>query len=321
MENNFISILMPVYNDELHIGESIDSILRQTFKQFELLIIDDGSTDGTANIISKYSDERIKFFQRIHSGLISQLNFGLSVSNGDFIARMDSDDISLPEKLMMQYEYLNANSNIDIVGTCFYFINEKGENLLLKINPEYHKDIEFMMPMIDCLLHSTMLIRKKTLIDAGGYKDGYLHAEDDELFLRLLSNNYKFHNLQKPLYKYRISERNSEYYNRHKENSYKCSLIYLNNFYKNKNSGKEKGYFYFRRALLEYYKGSISIARKYFLKSFFYIPDKFFKILRYLIFTFLGHNIFNYLRRKNITKALNHFFINKFKIDTHNIKK
>jgi glycosyltransferase involved in cell wall biosynthesis len=312
---------MPVYNDAVHINEAIDSILNQTFKQFELLIIDDGSTDSTLNIISKYSDERIKLFIRSHAGLISQLNFGLSVSNGDLIARMDSDDIAMPEKLTKQFEYLSANFDIDIVGTGFYFINEKGANLLLKKYPEHHEDIEFMMPMIDCLLHSTMLARKKSLIEVGGYYEGYLHAEDDELFLRLLVNNNKFHNLQEPLYKYRISGRNSEYYNKHKENSYKCSLIYLNNFYKNKNFGKDKGYFYFRRALLEYYKGSISNARKYLLKSFFYIPDKFFKILRYLIFTFLGHDILNNLRRKNVTQAINHFLINKLNIDTYNIKK
>ena len=103
MKDKLISIIMPVKNADKYICDSVSSILSQTYKNFELIIIDDGSTDNTLSLIDSFNDNRIKFFKRENSGLIAQLNFGLQKSTGELIARMDADDIALSDKLQKTF--------------------------------------------------------------------------------------------------------------------------------------------------------------------------------------------------------------------------
>ena len=124
LNNKLISIILPVYNCEKFIKESISSILLQTHKNFELLIINDGSTDSTEAIASSFKDKRIIIHNTDHSGLINALNFGINKAKGDFIARMDADDISHPNRLRLQLENI-INNNSDICGCSFFTINEK----------------------------------------------------------------------------------------------------------------------------------------------------------------------------------------------------
>lgn len=305
---------MPVKNEEKFIFNSIKSVLEQTYKNFEFLIIDDGSTDKTVEIAESAKDDRIKIYKRNNEGLINQLNYGLNLAKGEFIARMDADDIISPEKLEIQIKFLLDNKNIHLVGTNFYFIDEKNEILMEKKLPEQHKDIEFMMPFIDSVLHSTILTYKKVLVDSGGYNKEYICAEDDELFLRLLSLGYKMYNIQKPLYKYRLVERPFDYYETQKVNYYKCGKKYLENFYKEKS-----GEYYLRLGLLEYYRGSIKFARYNLLKCLKFKNIKKKYLFRYLPITFLGDRILNFLRRKKVTAKVNSFVNRKFKFDTYHI--
>lgn len=314
MSENLISIIMPVKNAEKFIRDSVQSILAQTYKNFEFIIIDDGSTDNTREIIESIKDERIKFYKNESAGLIEQLNFGLNKSNGEFVARMDADDTVSPEKLEMQINYLLNNKDIHLVGTNFVFMNENGKSLMTKNLPEEHEDIEFMMPFIDSVLHSSILTYKKVLHDSGGYDKEYFSAEDDELFLRLLSLGYKMHNIQKTLYKYRLVERPYEYYEMQKTNYYKCGIKYLEKHYPEK-----KGEYYLRMGLLEYYRGSIKKSREYLLKTLKYKDIKRKYLLRYLPVTFLGGKIVNFLRKKKITSKFNSYFNKKFNYDTYNI--
>lgn len=315
MSENLISIIMPVKDAEPYIRDSVESILSQTYDNLEFVIIDDGSTDNTLNIIESYKDDRIKLYKRESLGLIEQLNFGIKESSGNFIARMDADDIVNPDKLKLQIDFLKQNMGIQLVGTNFEFIDEKGNSLMQKTLPEKHEDIEFMMPFIDSVLHSSILTYKNILVESGGYDKEYTSAEDDELFLRLLSRGYRMHNIQLPLYKYRLVERPYEHYELQKINYYKCGLKYLENFYKEKN-----GEYYLRLGLLEYYRGSIKSARKNLLMCLKYRGIKKRFILRYLPLTFLGSSIVNYLRKKKITSRINSYFNNNFKMDTYNIK-
>ncbi|MCX6163630.1 MAG: glycosyltransferase [Ignavibacteriae bacterium] len=315
MLENLISIIMPVKNEEKYVFDSIQSVLSQTYENFELIIIDDGSTDKTIELIESIKDQRIRLFKKENSGLIDQLNFGLNEAKGEFIARMDADDLVSPDKLEMQIKYLMNNMDIHLVGTNFYFIDEKGEIIMQKILPENHKDIEFMMPFIDSVLHSSILTYKKVLIDSGGYDKEYFCAEDDELFLRLLSLGYKMYNIQKPLYKYRIVDRPYGYYETQKSNYYKCGIKYLENQYKEKN-----GEYYLRLGLLEYYRGSIKKSRLNLLKCLKYKNIKKKYLFRYLPMTFLGNKIVNYLRKKKITSKVNLYVSTKFKFDTYQIE-
>ena len=118
MNKPIISVVMPVFNEEKFIAAAIKSILDQTFKDFEFLIIDDGSTDKTAEIVENFKaqDKRIILVKKKKSGLIACLKEGISLSRGNFIARMDADDIAFPYRLSKQFDYLLKNSNIDLVG-------------------------------------------------------------------------------------------------------------------------------------------------------------------------------------------------------------
>ncbi|MBI5403124.1 MAG: glycosyltransferase [Ignavibacteriae bacterium] len=314
MTGKLISIIMPVKDAEAYIKDSVESILSQKYGGFELLIIDDGSGDRTAEISESYKDERIKLYRRENLGLIEQLNFGLSESRGEYIARMDADDIAYPEKLLQQIDFLEKNKDIHLVGTNFEFINETGKTLMQKKLPEFHDDIEFMMPFIDSVLHSSILTYKKVLVDSGGYDRNYSSVEDDELFLRLLTFGYKMHNIQKTLYKYRLIERPFEHYENQNVNFYRCGIKYLENSCKEKN-----GEYYLRLGLLEYYRGSIKSARINLLKCLKFKGIKKRMLFRYLPVTFLGSSIVNYLKKKKITSKINSFFNNKFKVDTYGI--
>jgi glycosyltransferase involved in cell wall biosynthesis len=314
MSDNLISILMPVKNTEKYIYDSVQSILSQTYKNFELIIIDDGSTDKTVEIIEGIKGERIKLYKRESKGLIEQLNFGLQEANGEFIARMDADDIAFPDKLQLQIDFLLQNTDIQVVGTNFCFIDENDKILMIKKLPEHHRDIEFMMPIIDSVLHSSILTYKNVLFDSGKYSNEYRYAEDIELFLRLISQGYKMYNLQKPLYKYRITDKPQGYYETQKLNHYKSGLKYLDNFYKEKN-----GSYYLRIGLLEYYRGSIKMAKENLLKCFKYKDVKKKYVLRYLPITYLGERVVNFLRKKKISSKINALIKNNFNYDTYNI--
>lgn len=315
MTRKLISIIMPVKDAEAYIKDSVESILSQSYGDFELLIIDDGSADRTAEIAESYKDKRIQLYKRENLGLVEQLNYGLSKSKGDYIARMDADDIALPEKLQLQIDFLEKNKDIHIAGTNFEFIDAKGKTIMFKKLPEFHNDIEFMMPFIDSVLHSSILTYKKVLVDSGGYDRNFSSVEDDELFLRLLTLGYKMHNIQKTLYRYRLIERPYGHYEMQNAKYYGCGIDYLENRYKEKN-----GEYYLRLGLLEYYRGSIKSARINLLNCLKYKEIKKRVVFRYLPVTFLGTGIVNYLRRKKITSKINSFFNNKFRVDTYGIE-
>ena len=318
--DNLISILMPVFRAERYIEHAIYSILNQTYKNFELIIIYERQNDPTLKLIDKYNDVRIKkhFFQKTQRGISEQLNYGIGIAKGNIIARMDADDIAMPDKIQKQLDYLTTNTEIGIIGTNAYFINENGEIIFEKKFPQYHKSIEFMMPVINSILHPSILVYKKIIRDAGWYVSPT--AEDHDLYLRLLLNGIKFYNIQEPLLKYRIIEKDNEFYEFQTKYFYDSSEIYLKKYYENKNSRHYKGEFILRIGLLEYYWGSINKSRNYLFKSFFLIPSRTLIIFRYFIFTLLGNSLFKYIRKKKIPQSINSFFINKLGLDSYNIK-
>ena len=197
-----ISVIMPVYNGERFLRESIDSILNQTFTDFEFIIINDGSTDGTLDIIHSYADQRIRLVNNeTNLGIVACLNHGIELAQGEFIARMDADDISLPERFEKQIIYMNENPDVGVLGGNIieFDINRKKEKITSL--PIGDISIRWMMCFENPLRHPTIMMRKKLLNSVGRYKD-FKASEDYDLWQRI-STVTKLANLNEVLLLYR----------------------------------------------------------------------------------------------------------------------
>lgn len=196
-----ISVILPVYNCELYIKETIDSVLNQTFSDFELLIIDDCSTDKTVSIIKEYSDERICLIEKeTNSGYTDSLNFGISIANGEYIARMDGDDICLPERFAKQVAFLDKNSTIILCGTAIKFIGSSSGNLFY---PQTNEEIKIcLFSFLPTFAHPTVM-GKKEIFKKYNYNKNFEPAEDYELWTRFVQEG-EAANLNEILLEYRV---------------------------------------------------------------------------------------------------------------------
>ncbi|MCL6604857.1 MAG: glycosyltransferase [Paenibacillus sp.] len=177
-----ISVIMPVYNMAPYIEESICSILTQTYSDFELLIIDDGSTDGTLDIIKKFDDSRIKLIcHSINLGLIETLNQGIDLSTGEYIARMDGDDIALPHRFERQVAYMDTHPHCGVCGSQVRYLGIDG----VTTKPLTHEEIKCWQLFHCTIVHPTVMIRKSVLENHGIRYLYYYHAEDYEIWNRL----------------------------------------------------------------------------------------------------------------------------------------
>lgn len=202
-----VSVILPVRDGEAYVQAALESILTQTFKDFEVLIIDDCSRDGTAEILRSYQDSRIQILRNTQPlGLSKSLNFGISQAAGRYIARMDHDDVSLPRRLQMQVEYLEHNPTIDLVGT---WARTKGLSPEQSWRyPSSHDDICSEMLFNSTLVHSSVMWRMTKFNELGlRYSEDVDRAQDYELWARAAAKGVKFANLAQILLKYRIHDR------------------------------------------------------------------------------------------------------------------
>ncbi len=317
-ENNseLISVIMPFYNAGEFLDSAIESILNQSYKKLEFIIINDGSTDGSDKIIGTYTNPRIKYFSSVHKGIVAQLNFGIEKSKGKFIARMDADDVSQPERLQVEYDFLKANPNISAVGSSYYRIDENGNRLYKKRQLTSHKECKFIAPINSPLLHPTLLTYKKVLNDLGGYSENYNGIEDYDLFNRMINAGYEVSNVDKLLFSYRLKK---SHINSTEEQKQQSSIYsYGRELLKSNIKENKKNYeSYFQLAVLEYYLGKISLSRKHLFKTLKLKPSLISKVLRYLPLTLLGERVVNYLRRKKILYNISMFLKSKLFIDTN----
>lgn len=183
-----ISVLMPVYNCDEYAQAAVDSILNQTFQDFEFIIIDDGSNDRTAEIVKAAAtrDPRIKVISRENRGIVPSLNEALEVATGELIARMDGDDISLPDRFRRQVDYLRKHPDCGLVGTQIMFMDPDGRPIAPMPNPVDHEGIvQTMLEGNESVSHPTVLFRAGVARSIGGYSNQYKHAEDIDFFLRM----------------------------------------------------------------------------------------------------------------------------------------
>jgi glycosyltransferase involved in cell wall biosynthesis len=178
-----VSIVMPVYNGEEFLKSAIESILKQTFIAFELIIINDGSTDDSEVIIQSFSDERIRYINHVKDrGLVAALNTGISVAIGKYIARMDADDICLPNRIAAQFEFMEQYPNVVLLGTQLQVLGGG------KISHMYCESDELKASLLigASFAHPTVMLRKSTIVENNlKYEEAYLHAEDYSLWSQI----------------------------------------------------------------------------------------------------------------------------------------
>lgn len=202
---------MAVYNNESYLKKAIESVLSQSFKNFEFLIVNDASTDNSFNIIESFAknDKRIKVINNIKKiGLTKSLNRALRQAQGEYIARMDGDDICFPERLARQFTFMEKNQNIGFCGTAPILIDKNDKKIGKKIHPVKNKDIRRVVLSYCPFIHSTLMFRRQILEKVGLYNEAFIFAQDYELILRLMSK-YKAANLKEPLLYYRVGEEKS----------------------------------------------------------------------------------------------------------------
>lgn len=188
MNTPLVSVVMPIHNASRYLGAALDSILAQTFTDFEIIVVDDGSTDGSSDILVEAArrDTRIVIRRQQNGGVTKALNAGLKAAQGAFIARMDADDIALPNRFERQVAYLAANPACVAVGGQVILLDQDDRVLRQMPVPPDHVAIDnLFMSSVSAIWHPTVMIRASAIRDVGGYREAYASAEDVDFFLRL----------------------------------------------------------------------------------------------------------------------------------------
>jgi len=201
-----LSVIMSVYNAQNYLKDSIESILNQTYKNFEFIIINDGSSDNSLEIIEEYAkqDSRIKVINQKNKGLPFSLNRGIEMSSGEYIVRMDADDISLPYRFEKQLDFMQKNPEIGICGSSIIAFGEVKEAI-----KKFYKDDKMLKSELlfsTCFAHPTVFMRSSLFKEFNiKYNEEFVNSQDYELFSKMAKIT-KFANIQEPLLKYRVSK-------------------------------------------------------------------------------------------------------------------
>lgn len=200
-----ISVLMPVFNGEQFVREAIESVLAQTYTNFEFIIINDGSTDGTEAILREYAakDSRILLTHQENMGLTKSLNKGLRMARGRFIARQDADDISAPERLEVM---LSNIKEADLAASLYTLLIEGKRSVpracyILRFAPTFL--LNFILPRVNLLIHGTYFFRRNEILKIGGYREKFQYSQDYDLYLRV-RERYETKIVPRSLYQFRI---------------------------------------------------------------------------------------------------------------------
>jgi len=204
-----ISVILPVYNGEPYLRDAIDSILNQTMTEFELIIINDGSSDASARTAKSFNDERIVYLEQENKGLNPTLNIGIAMAQAPLIARMDQDDIAMPERFSVQLSWIKAHPDVSVLGSAVSFIDEAGEPTGRQDTPGGDNSAvvkNLLNPRKGiALAHPTVIMRKDVLLKAGGYNERFLNGDEMHLWLRI-SEISKLHILEEVLLSYRLHQ-------------------------------------------------------------------------------------------------------------------
>lgn len=215
-----ISVVMSAYNAEKYLSEAMDSILSQSYGDLELIVIDDRSTDRTGQILKEYAarDSRVVVLENQQNmGLTKSLNKGLAIAKGEYIARMDADDISVPDRFAKQVAFLDDHPDYTFVSCIGRYIDEHGNKEQLRPFPETNEQIYAMMPKVDAVMHPGVMFRREDIAAIGNYCEDFRVVQDYDLWFRGMAAGYKFYNIQEPL----VLFRRNDSYNTRKSRAYR----------------------------------------------------------------------------------------------------
>lgn len=194
---------MGVYNGAAHVAEAIASILTQTYGDFEFIIVNDGSTDETRTILERFDDPRIKLFHEENAGLTNSLNKAIGRSTGRYIARIDADEVAVPERLCKQVSFLEANPDTALVGSYCCNSDEIDGHESTVVVPVEHENIVRRLRFVNTFVHGSVMIRRSSLDCIGWYDEHFKYVQDWELWARIASR-FRVHNLPEVLLRRRI---------------------------------------------------------------------------------------------------------------------
>jgi glycosyltransferase involved in cell wall biosynthesis len=294
-----ITVLMPAYNSAKYIKYSIKSILDQTFKDFEFLIIDDGSTDNTEEVVSSFKDSRIVYKKTEHKGTSAALNSGVSSAAGNWIARIDSDDLNVPERLEKQVKFISENPGYDIISCRSVFFREPHKILFFLNEPEDHEDIYDTLNLHNPI-NSSGVIYKKNIIKKAKYNESFSRLEDFELFFRI-RDEVRFYNIPEYLAYTRL-RKNPDTYSEDKHLIFEILNDYALKKLINSNRKRDQFYWATRIAGQNFFYGNKKNSRSYYKR----IPN--IKNTVSYAATFLPEKIFRKLLESRIRYRMRDFF-------------
>jgi glycosyltransferase involved in cell wall biosynthesis len=200
-----ITVLMPAYNAAGFIAQAVDSVLQQSFTNFELLVVDDGSVDDTVTVVQSFKDKRIRLLQMPHKGIAAALNSGLEAASGKYIARFDADDICYPQRLQVQYDFLTAHPDHIICGCTADYITAEGDFVFTYQPPGFlYEDLLASYKNKCPFIHSGVMYVKDAIVQAGGYNED-AHTFEDHLLWSQLLKTARGCNLQEVLLRVRLN--------------------------------------------------------------------------------------------------------------------
>lgn len=198
-----LTVLMPVFNGLPYLPMAVKTILDQDWRDYQFLIIDDGSSDGSGDYLRSIEDSRVNVLFKEHSGLIETLNFGLNEAKTEWIARMDADDLSHPTRLSRQMDFLNRNPTIDVLGSHVEYFTDGNMIIDVFSPPMDHEGIrKMLLSGYNAICHGSIVYRRAAVLEKGGYNPNFPHAEDYKLMLDMI-DDHKMANLGLTLYRYR----------------------------------------------------------------------------------------------------------------------
>jgi glycosyltransferase involved in cell wall biosynthesis len=213
-----VSVILPVYNAKDYLKIACDSLFQSIFQDFEVIAIDDGSTDGSLEILHAISknEPRLKILTQAHQGIVQALNYGISESKGTYIARMDADDISHPDRLEKQIAYLEGHPDAIAVGSWVRFIDDKNRPFFIYQTPIKNESIVAALWQGNggAMVHPSVLFRKSAMDAVGRYREAYRSLEDLDLYLRMIGKG-SYYNLPEVLLDYRQHFQSVNYSSRH----------------------------------------------------------------------------------------------------------
>lgn len=201
-----VSVILPVFNGERYLGSALGSILAQTFRDLECIVVNDGSTDGTAALARSFADPRLRLIEHERNlGIVASLNRGMSEAGGTYICRMDADDEALPDRIAKQAGFLDRNPHVALCGTNTVLIDASGREIGREMFPPSTGDIRRTIFVHNPFAHSSVMIRASILRQCGFYDPRFLHNEDYDLWLRIAAD-HDMANLPEPLIRRRVHE-------------------------------------------------------------------------------------------------------------------